>query len=123
MGVFTSNFSTPSYFIFKLDFQNDALVSICLLESAVVLGRRQWEQRFPASPEEQGECEGGKSHWKPNSSFEMLKAWMSPSPLLEAGKLSFRCYIPVAPKRSPNFGEICKQDKKSQSRYVTFLNK
>lgn len=83
MGVFTFHFSTPLYFIFKLDFQNDALVSICLLESAAVLGRQQWERWFPASPEEQGEREGGKSHWKRSSSFEMLEV---PFPLAEGWK-------------------------------------
>lgn len=61
MGVFTfTHLSTPSYFIFKLDLKNDAVISICLLESTAVLGRREWGQRFPASPEEQGECEGGE---------------------------------------------------------------
>lgn len=45
--------------IFKLDLKDDALISICLCDSAVVPGGQEWEQQFPAFPEEQGEYEGG----------------------------------------------------------------
>ena len=68
-----------------------------------------------------GNAREGKSHWKQNSSFKMLEAWMSPCSLLKAGKGTFRCYIPVAPKPSPNFAEICQQDEKSQSSCITFF--
>jgi len=59
--VFTfTHFSIPSHFVFNLDLKNGAVISICLVESAAALGRREGEQPFPASPEEQGECEGGE---------------------------------------------------------------
>lgn len=88
MGVFAFiYFSTPSYFIFKLDFKNDALISICLHDSAVVPGRQEWEQQFPASPEEQGECEGGNPIGRITLS---LKSWKLGCLLAEGWKDVFQ---------------------------------